>query len=106
MDLLCAQDQVVERQREQRLDGVDRPALDVGVAATGQVTVLVRLSERPTTIELSGAENKPSQFLNAKSLKLTFEGWDLTLPLNDRADGLEYAGELLRIVNSGVPRRP
>ena len=45
-------------------------------------------------------ENRPLQFLKAESLKLTFEGWDLTVPLNDRAEGSAYAGEL-RIAKPG-----
>jgi hypothetical protein len=74
--------------------------------AAGKITVLVRPRERPTTIDLVATENRPLEFLKAESLKLTFERWDLRLPLNDRADGSAYIGELLRIVNSGAPRRP
>jgi len=80
--------------------------------APGQVTVLVRPSARPTRIELAGAENQPSQFLKAESLKLTFEGFDRVLalpltdrPLTDRRDtGGAYVRGVLGVFSARAPR--
>ena len=80
--------------------------------APGQVTVLVRPSARPTMIELVGAENQPSQFLKAESLKLTFEGFDRVLalpltdrPLTDRRDtGGAYVRGVLGVFSARAPR--
>jgi hypothetical protein len=79
--LLITSDSVVTVDFKDVEDGLQRRR-----DAPGQVTVLVRPSERPTRIELAGAENQPSQFLKTESLKLTFEGFDrvLALPLTDR----------------------
>jgi hypothetical protein len=79
--LLITSDSVVTVDFKDVEDGLQRRR-----DAPGQVTVLVRPSERPTRIELAGAENQPSQFLKAESLRLTFEGFDrvLALPLTDR----------------------
>jgi hypothetical protein len=79
--LLITSDSVVTVDFKDVEDGLQRRR-----DAPGQVTVLVRPSARPTRIELADAENQPSQFLKAESLKLTFEGFDrvLALPLTDR----------------------
>ena len=79
--LLITSDSVVTVDFKDVEDGLQRRR-----DAPGQVTVLVRPSARPTRIELAGAQNQPSQFLKAESLKLTFEGFDrvLALPLTDR----------------------
>jgi len=79
--------------------------------APGQVTVLVRPSARPTRIELAGAENQPSQFLKAESLKLTFEGFDrvLALPLTDRplTDRRDTGGAYVRgVLGVSAQERP
>src|SRR6476620_9532695 len=64
--LLITSDSVVTVDFKDVEDGVQRRR-----DAPGQVTVLVRPSARPTRIELAGAQNQPSQFLKAESLKLT-----------------------------------
>jgi hypothetical protein len=75
--------------------------------AAGTITVLVRPWERPKTIELVAAENRPLEFLKAESLKLTFEGWGvLELPLVDRGDaGAAYVRDLMRVLIKKAPRR-
>jgi hypothetical protein len=75
--------------------------------AAGKITVLVRPWERPNTIELVAAENRPLEFLKAESLKLTFEGWGvLELPLVDRGDaGAAYVRDLMRVLIKKAPRR-
>ena len=63
---------------------------------------------RPTRIELAGAENQPSQFPKAESLKLMFEGFDrvLALLLTDRplTDRRHTGGAYIRGV-LGVQRK-
>jgi hypothetical protein len=60
---------------------------------------------------LAGAENQPSQFLKAESLKLTFEGFDrvLALPLTDRplTDRRDAGGAYVRgVLGVSAHERP
>ena len=74
--------------------------------------MLLRPSERPTRIELAGGQNQPSQFLQAESLKLTFEGFDRVLallltdrPLTNRRDtGGAYVRGVLGVFSARAPR--
>ena len=105
--LLITSDSVVTVDFKDVEDGLQRRR-----DARGQVTVLVRPSARPTRIELAGAENQPSQFLKAESLKLTFEGFDRVLalpltdrPLTDRRDtGGVYVRGVLGVFSARAPR--
>jgi hypothetical protein len=105
--LLITSDSVVTVDFKDVEDGVQRRR-----DAPGQVTVLVRPSDRPTRIELAGAQNQPSQFLKAESLKLTFEGFDRVLalpltdrPLTDRRDtGGAYVRGVLGVFSARAPR--